>query len=1555
MNSSTSPEADLKPRRWVTWLSIVLIVLFIAAIVAWMFVKSFVADTIQTQLADLNLGETTIGGISVGTGGVAAHDIEFKLQPEDEAPWLTVGTLNINHPITELAAGATEFNEIELSDAQGTLTVDQLMKLASSGDPNADFDLSELKLPAKKISVTNSNFLIKSDATPNAKSLNVVGANLQIQQENDKQIISGEIEELLGGRWKIEGNIDPAANTYAANVSTTDLKLVNEQWQSLPYVPENLRETITASGTFDISTDITGNAENPLAVDGKAKVKSLDLNLPSFNLPITVSNADLAFDLDQVTASNLSATVDGQDQLSGTATAKISSFPLTVDFDTQFKQMSIETLRLIVPDIPEILVARANGNAKGNLNVAEDLRMTIGINADAVTETASYGDLQAASSNTTVVIESLVFDKNQAYESITGTVGVDAEAAKQPLNNVFSTFELEDLSKQLDLEGDITGQARIDLPLATIEDLKTWGLSINGKLPEGKLAGQTIRNGDVVGGFDKGVLVISPLTATAVTSDDQSQPLNQPLNQPPNQLRASLAWPLVAGEADNTATVKLSADKLPAPWAVGLAQNQIQKATGEPLADPSSELSQRLDELEGEVNFDVTLKIPVEQPDDILKLTADGNVRDSRLVVEQQSLSNLSTNIQLAGGKLTLSDLGGQFPQGGFLAGDVTVDLSEAAQHNAKVEAKKVPLLWLITVAKSASADFATQFNQAAGLAAGEKVNAETVAGELDLKVDFSTLPPNSPTPWTAELNVESEELRLLGESLRKLNVEANSDSKKLIVKQLKTNIGDRGFIEGNFDWDLQKSSGDGNLDWESLSIETIARLANTEGLPITGLTNGKLALTSVNADGQNPAPEPNALPINIKGEIAAVDLTAAAVRVKPFKVDIATRSGKLFIENFQTENEAIDVDLKVQADLKAPYKFQANGSLSRLQLSRLLKQSSVTQKEGEVADVSGIMSGKFNLSGQAAPFDIRTNGKVKITRPFYNNKPYRDILLDWDHVGNDFKKSKLSLKAFGGEVKLVELTQQPQRVRLNLENIDAVELTSLFDLPVELTGTLEGSASLNDWDITETRNAEVELKGSSLLVSEIKIGDFTANANYREEKLTYGVNGALLGGKFEGKGDTEVGGKRLEEIEFPITFTLSNALLANLNRKSPMFRSLRPLDGNVSATAEFLLGLDRPFEGDGRIAISDAKWSNELLTRSASIHFNLAEGRLLLNDVRAGLKQGQINASATIPFNSNVNGRYEVEIRQMDIARIAAVASDEPLNVEGLFDARLNGQIGRRITGQGFVGVERASLSGVDGQSVRLPIEFVLSPTNGSGRLELRRSTFRIFNGTASGVAKITFGSRLTLDTDLKLTRINTGKMIRSLADFDQGDQGELNGRLKIKGNGIRSVRDLKATFEGKLDRASAFQLPVLSDLGRAISGNSLQRDDFSSEDILLQLDNGRVEVKNLNFSSSLANIAISGFVFVDGRLDLDVAGRVERFNTPTLLDEFAGSPLTSVPGTSLSFFAGAAEFLSDRVVFLKVGGTVNRPQVRVDTAQQLREETIRYFLRGSQVLPRD
>jgi len=85
-----------------------------------------------------------------------------------------------------------------------------------------------------------------------------------------------------------------------------------------------------------------------------------------------------------------------------------------------------------------------------------------------------------------------------------------------------------------------------------------------------------------------------------------------------------------------------------------------------------------------------------------------------------------------------------------------------------------------------------------------------------------------------------------------------------------------------------------------------------------------------------------------------------------------------------------------------------------------------------------------------------------------------------------------------------------------------------------------------------------------------------------------------------------------------------------------------------------------------------------------------------------------------------------------------------------------------------------------------------------------------------------------------------------------------------------------------------------------------------------------------------------------------MEVAARVERIDQPALIDQLAGSPIARVVGPQAAFFAQAAEFLSERIVFLDVGGTTQRPQLRLNPGKQLKEEAIRYFLRGSQILPK-
>jgi len=120
-------------------------------------------------------------------------------------------------------------------------------------------------------------------------------------------------------------------------------------------------------------------------------------------------------------------------------------------------------------------------------------------------------------------------------------------------------------------------------------------------MPAGKLAGQPIRNTNVSGRVNRGLLELSPLIATAALADDNSAA--------PNQLHAQIAWPLGIDQNTAPGTAILSGQSLPTPWVVGVIQNQIFNATGKHLVEESSKLAQRIAAMGGDVNFNTQINI----------------------------------------------------------------------------------------------------------------------------------------------------------------------------------------------------------------------------------------------------------------------------------------------------------------------------------------------------------------------------------------------------------------------------------------------------------------------------------------------------------------------------------------------------------------------------------------------------------------------------------------------------------------------------------------------------------------------------------------------------------------------------------------------------------------------------------------------------------------------------------------------------------------------------------------------------------------------------------
>src|SRR5690606_15397935 len=109
-------------------------------------------------------------------------------------------------------------------------------------------------------------------------------------------------------------------------------------------------------------------------------------------------------------------------------------------------------------------------------------------------------------------------------------------------------------------------------------------------------------------------------------------------------------------------------------------------------------------------------------------------------------------------------------------------------------------------------------------------------------------------------------------------------------------------------------------------------------------------------------------------------------------------------------------------------------------------------------------------------------------------------------------------------EIKLVELSNKtPERIAVEIRELDAKQITELAELPVQLTGLLSGSASLNEWSLTETRWADLELRGAATDTAIGEFGALNGRMEYRNQRLTYELNGELLDGKVSSSGSTAI------------------------------------------------------------------------------------------------------------------------------------------------------------------------------------------------------------------------------------------------------------------------------------------------------------------------------------------------------------------------------------------------------------------------------------------------
>jgi hypothetical protein len=150
-----------------------------------------------------------------------------------------------------------------------------------------------------------------------------------------------------------------------------------------------------------------------------------------------------------------------------------------------------------------------------------------------------------------------------------------------------------------------------------------------------------------------------------------------------------------------------------------------------------------------------------------------------------------------------------------------------------------------------------------------------------------------------------------------------------------------------------------------------------------------------------------------------------------------------------------------------------------------------------------------------------------------------------------------------------------------------------------------------------------------------------------------------------------------------------------------------------------------------------------------------------------------------------------------------------------------------------------------------------------------------------------------------------------------------------------------------GRLDmdfsQTQVLELPVLRVLAPYFRGLS-PATSFEKGDLRATLGQGIWRVRRLTVDSQALRLLAEGTVTVEGRLDLEVTARTGELIVNPLILRLVGVA-TGLP-LPLEVLIRASEWLSNRVVHLRVGGTLRSPTVRYEPIRILTEQTIRFFL---------
>lgn len=1484
------PSHQSKPKfvrkRWLA----VLIIFVVAAFVIWSLLNRVAGQRLTRRLIDATAADVAVGSTTLRHDQVVAQDVVIG---DPASPFFVADRMVVESPLSELVRRDPAIRSIQFDGAQLVLQLNADGTLNLPGNPS---DVPDF--PAEEIRLTDASVAIKQ---PGRTDLVLTGTELVLTKNGDGFRLKGSINAALGAAWDISGSfVDQTMNLDA---STSSWEFSTQELAKLPLVPPGT-DIVDASGAAEVTLRLNNNpASGPSA---NVYLRNANLNIASPELYLNEIAADIDVGADTVNARFLSAEL-GTGSVSGQASVNFRLPSKPGEFRLAFSQVPLSQVRSLTA-IPKTVSGFATGELSGTFRFPSP-GMNVSLTANGTIDNGKFAGIEAGPVDAVANVEELKLRPGQAPE-VQGSLELRQLRAKtiglQELVTALPDSEAWLAAMTID---NLTAIGELSIPLETAFAPVSWTANGTVEATAVRLWGKQLDD----------------LSSDVTLIDGQLRLKDARARLDDGELVASVTVPSLVGE--QPARVELHGTAIPAQTLIAW------------LLDSEVEVPQEVEILKdtvGEIAFNSVFDVPLATAADVSSWSGGFESTSARLSLRGTNLTDFKLAAQLGERVLTLTDFQLRAGRDGTIQGGATIPILPNSQIAVALDGRNIPAIDLARVASAVNPSLSRWL----GMDRAE-TGTPLPSGRFDLQARL-TLQRSEDlvVPSSGFLRANASDLSMRAMAFSRLQLDAEFAGGKIDRANLDLGLMAGGAVHAELvspvDLLHQEESVLGRVRWSEIPLADASGGFGFEtnwDLQTSGLLEVQVPLDGLRDRSAYAA----------KGSLRVDAPLLATLDSKTIRADVELADSTLVLTavQMQFDQTPIQANGTVRLDTPFPYEFQL--STANVDLSKVLLRARFYDPP------TGRFSAAATASGTLGEPRLTLEGHIHATNLRSGDRELPNLHLQ---LAND-EQDRIQLKGtlFGGQldVRTALPTPDANRLEIQLADLDLADVNAVLPARKELSlaGRLSGELVIADWFQSESRIGHVALRGVNAQYRGIEFDELNGEVRVNQDHATYRLTGNTLGGQIEVAGQATL-------IDWSVPTRLPFRLrLDGINLEDAVKRGryagIRHLAGAAEIDLDLTLDTSSlELEGTGNISLRDVQWKRKRFASLARAKLEVQASRVKLHDIRAAIGNGIVSGTLELPLGEGQSGTYELVARQVDIDPIAMLIWPKRRfhRLAGRVSVRASGRVGRDIRGKAVVEMANVSWQRAKASHLRVPIAYVVRPASSgdwSGRIKAERASARIKGGRIVTNATFDFGRTTNLDVDAKLAKVSMSQLIEGRSGFGQGN---LSGSLKLAARSMRSYRDLRGNFRGKLEDSQSLQFPVLSDLTRFANLGQASQTAFDSGEINLRLANGIVSTQGIILQSDRAELFLQGNVSLNQKLDMNVAVQTGNFTPGFGIAGLTDSSLTRFALPGAGHVIQALEYLSNRVVYLHIGGTLRSPHYQLRTDKLIQDALIQFYL---------